>query len=134
MKNPDQRPTPQELYDTDPFLQAAKRTPVDLEQWAVSMMERHNRRSHLAPQLSPATKALLRGEGEPTPRGIAHDRTPTAGNPYSASEDPYSRPPVSRTQSSQSAAGQSMNLPIRQAPSSQRLEDRRPGRGPFAPQ
>ncbi|TKA49752.1 hypothetical protein B0A54_00421 [Friedmanniomyces endolithicus] len=62
MKNPAQRPTPQELYDTDPFLQAAKRTPVDLEQWAVSMMEKHNRKSHLAPMLSPATQALLRGE------------------------------------------------------------------------
>jgi len=74
MKDPNERPTPQELYDTDPFLQAAKRTPVDLEQWAVSMMEKHNRKSHLAPQLSPATKALLRGEDsgahsqQPTPR------------------------------------------------------------------
>ncbi|KYG49662.1 hypothetical protein M433DRAFT_965 [Acidomyces richmondensis BFW] len=49
MKNPDERPTPQELYDADPFLQAAKRTPVDLAQWAVGMMEKHNRKSHLAP-------------------------------------------------------------------------------------
>ncbi|KAF2861337.1 kinase-like protein [Piedraia hortae CBS 480.64] len=38
MKDPADRPTPQELYDSDPFLQAAKRTPVDLEQWAKSMM------------------------------------------------------------------------------------------------
>ncbi|KAK5133490.1 hypothetical protein LTR08_007627 [Meristemomyces frigidus] len=68
MKDPAERPTPQELYDTDPFLQAAKRTPVDLEQWAVSMMEKHNRKSHLAPQLSPGTKALLRGEQQETPR------------------------------------------------------------------
>lgn len=93
MKNPDERPTPQELYDTDPFLQAAKRTPVDLEQWAVGMMERHNRKSHLAPQLSPATKALLRGEETPvsyhqqplsststTPHySSIPDRTPTTG-------------------------------------------------------
>jgi len=48
------------LQDNDPFLQAAKRTPVDLEAWSVSMMERHNRKSHLAPQLSPSTRALLR--------------------------------------------------------------------------
>ncbi|KAF1983245.1 kinase-like protein [Aulographum hederae CBS 113979] len=59
MKEPEQRPTPQELYEADPFLQAAKRTPVDLEAWAVSMMERHNRKSHLAPPLSPSTRALL---------------------------------------------------------------------------
>ncbi|KAK0939277.1 MAP kinase kinase (MEK) [Friedmanniomyces endolithicus] len=91
MKNPAQRPTPQELYDTDPFLQAAKRTPVDLEQWAVSMMEKHNRKSHLAPMLSPATQALLRGEdGTPgtasTVRSMGSSRhtasrqpTPTSG-------------------------------------------------------
>lgn len=77
LKDPKQRPTPQELYvstsplmtyreksnteqESDDFLLAAKRTPVDLEAWAVSMMERHNRRSHLAPQLSPATKQALK--------------------------------------------------------------------------
>ncbi|KAL1310468.1 hypothetical protein AAFC00_000761 [Neodothiora populina] len=62
-KDPHERPTPAELFEHDAFLQAAKRTPVDLEAWAVSMMERHNRKSHLAfPQMSPASKALLRGE------------------------------------------------------------------------
>lgn len=62
-KDPQERPTPAELFEHDAFLQAAKRTPVDLEAWAVSMMERHNRKSHLAfPQISPASKALLRGE------------------------------------------------------------------------
>jgi mitogen-activated protein kinase kinase len=55
LKNPDERPTPRELYDKDLFLQAAKRTPVDLQEWAVSMMERHNRKSYLAP---PAPKSL----------------------------------------------------------------------------
>ena len=55
LKNPDERPTPRELYDRDGFLQAAKRTPVDLQEWAVSMMERHNRKSYLAP---PAPKSL----------------------------------------------------------------------------
>ncbi|KAK5164806.1 MAP kinase kinase (MEK) [Saxophila tyrrhenica] len=100
MKIPEERPTPQELYDTDPFLQAAKRTPVDLEQWAVNMMERHNRKSHLAPPLSPATKALLRGEEAPSQRpqqsqsqpqyqsqsASRPERTPTSGDiPISAS-------------------------------------------------
>ena len=32
------------------------------------MMEKHNRKSHLAPQLSPGTRALLRGEQQDTPR------------------------------------------------------------------
>jgi hypothetical protein len=36
--------------ESEPFIQASKRTPVDLEHWAVSMMERNNRRSHLIPQ------------------------------------------------------------------------------------
>lgn len=55
LKNPDERPTPRELYDKDLFLQAAKRTPVDLQDWAVSMMQRDNRKSYLAP---PAPKSL----------------------------------------------------------------------------
>ena len=55
LKRQDERPTPRELYDRDLFLQAAKRTPVDLQEWAVSMMDRHNRKSYLAP---PAPKSL----------------------------------------------------------------------------
>lgn len=39
-------------------MQAAKRTPVDLQEWAISMMERHNRKSYLAP---PAPKSLKDG-------------------------------------------------------------------------
>ncbi|ELR06844.1 STE/STE7/MEK1 protein kinase [Pseudogymnoascus destructans 20631-21] len=65
-KRPEERPTPQELYEREPFVQAAKRTPVDLRDWAVSLMERHNRRSHLAPQLSPATQELLRSSDTPS--------------------------------------------------------------------
>ena len=64
------------------FLQAAKRTPVDLEQWAVSMMERHNRKSHLRPQLSPTTQASLRGDSVPSPKESAVSavsETPTSG-------------------------------------------------------
>lgn len=76
-KKPDERPTPQELFDRDPFVQAAKRTPVDLQEWAFGLMERDNRKSHLVPQLSPATQDLLRtretnssqstNEANPTP-------------------------------------------------------------------
>ncbi|KAJ5572796.1 Dual specificity protein kinase FUZ7 [Penicillium hetheringtonii] len=39
LKKSEERPTPRELYDKDAFLQAAKRTPVDLQEWAISMME-----------------------------------------------------------------------------------------------
>ncbi|KAK2592779.1 MAP kinase kinase (MEK) [Conoideocrella luteorostrata] len=81
-KQPNQRPTPQELFDRDPFVQAAKRTPVDLREWAVSLMERDNRKSHLAPQLSPATQDLLRSSDSPTYAAQAEDRsinTPTSG-------------------------------------------------------
>jgi mitogen-activated protein kinase kinase len=77
-KTPDQRPTPQELFDRDPFVQAAKRTPVDLREWAVGLMERDNRKSHLAPQLSPSTQDLLRSSDSPQTedRGL---NTPTSG-------------------------------------------------------
>ena len=57
LKDPAERPTPRELYDKDNFLQAAKRTPVNLQEWTVSMMNRHNRKSYLAP---PAPKTLTR--------------------------------------------------------------------------
>ncbi|EFZ00644.1 hypothetical protein MHUMG1_06636 [Metarhizium humberi] len=82
-KQPDQRPTPQELYDHDPFVQAAKRTPVDLREWAFGLMERDNRKSHLAPQLSPATQDLLRSSDSPTYFAQNEDRmtpTPTSGD------------------------------------------------------
>ncbi|KAL2758660.1 hypothetical protein ACRALDRAFT_1029114 [Sodiomyces alcalophilus JCM 7366] len=82
-KVPDERPTPQELLDRDPFVQAAKRTPVDLRGWAVSLMERDNRKSHLAPQLSPATRELLNSSESPTFHVALNDDrafdTPTSG-------------------------------------------------------
>ncbi|KAB8576213.1 hypothetical protein FH972_025741 [Carpinus fangiana] len=59
LKDPNQRPTPAQLYDNDAFLQAAKRTPVDLEAWAVQMMNQSKRRSHLEPQISPASREAL---------------------------------------------------------------------------
>ncbi|KAI8959881.1 kinase-like protein [Daldinia sp. FL1419] len=79
-KIPDERPTPQELWDRDPFVQAAKRTPVDLREWAVGLMEKDNRKSHLVPQLSPATRDLLRSSESPTFQNdgnVAY--TPTSG-------------------------------------------------------
>jgi mitogen-activated protein kinase kinase len=88
MKNPAQRPTPQELFDTDPFLQAAKRTPVDLEAWAVSMMEKHNRKSHFEPQLSPETRVLRKHEDATprtaTARGPSYQSYSTQPTPTSA--------------------------------------------------
>jgi mitogen-activated protein kinase kinase len=118
MKDPEKRPTPQELYDNDQFLQAAKRTPVDLEAWAVSMMERHNRRSHLAPQLSPSTRALLRGDDN------ASHATPTAGEIPIASGSHLingaGRPFPARS-SSANVVSQHANLPIRQAPGASSL-------------
>jgi mitogen-activated protein kinase kinase len=51
--------------EREPFVQAAKRTPVDLREWAVGLIERDNRKSHLAPQLSPATQQSLRSGDSP---------------------------------------------------------------------
>ncbi|KAK5987462.1 Mitogen-activated protein kinase kinae MST7 [Cladobotryum mycophilum] len=82
-KEPERRPTPQELFDRDPFVQAAKRTPVDLREWAVGLMEKDNRKSHLVPQLSPATQELLRSSDSPTYQTQSEDRslpTPTSGD------------------------------------------------------
>ena len=61
-------------------MQAAKRTPVDLREWAVSLIEKDNRKSHLAPQLSPSTQQLLRSGDSPT------------GGPYSSNSPDYSLP------------------------------------------
>ncbi|KAH0142286.1 kinase-like protein, partial [Aureobasidium melanogenum] len=122
MKNPDDRPTPAELFETDPFLQAAKRTPVDLEAWAVSMMERHNRKSHLVPQLSPQTKQLLRSggrepENHPSPPSSSSGDIPisTQSMPRHSQRPSY---PMRTSSAGQvpMAAQQSMNLPIRPAP------------------
>ncbi|KAJ5555525.1 hypothetical protein N7461_003995 [Penicillium sp. DV-2018c] len=56
LKKPEERPTPRELYDKDAFLQAAKRTPVNLEQWALSMMDQEKRKSYLGPPVPPSLK------------------------------------------------------------------------------
>ncbi|KAI1345067.1 MAP kinase [Xylariaceae sp. FL0016] len=78
-KVPEERPTPQDLFERDPFVQAAKRTPVDLRAWAVGLMEKDNRKSHLAPQLSPATQELLRSGDSPHHNDGNPAFTPTSG-------------------------------------------------------
>lgn len=54
-----------------------------MREWAVGLMERDNRKSHLAPQLSPATRELLNSSESPTFHvGLTDDRsfdTPTSG-------------------------------------------------------
>ncbi|QSS60870.1 MAP kinase [Histoplasma capsulatum] len=95
LKKPEERPTPRELYDKDAFLQAAKRTPVNLREWAISMMEQHNRKSYLAP---PAPKAITRDGSRDS---ISHSRnaeaspraryTPTSGEiPLNITREPTS--------------------------------------------
>ncbi|OOQ90757.1 Protein kinase byr1 [Penicillium brasilianum] len=87
LKKPEERPTPRELYDKDAFLQAAKRTPVDLQDWAISMMERHNRKSYLAP---PAPKSL-----KETTNSISNSSSPV---PLAAPPPPAPKPaPISKS-------------------------------------
>jgi mitogen-activated protein kinase kinase len=82
LKNPAERPTPRELYDKDNFLQAAKRTPVDLQEWAVSMMNQHNRKSYLLP---PAPPSLNRDGSYSATAGTSNNsRTPSASTTGSA--------------------------------------------------
>ncbi|CAI7605953.1 unnamed protein product [Penicillium pancosmium] len=91
LKKSEERPTPRELYDKDAFLQAAKRTPVDLQEWAISMMERHNRKSYLQP---PAPKSL-KDTQTPTPTTSSTVPTPAAAAPPAPASipAPISKPP-----------------------------------------
>lgn len=123
-------------------MQAAKRTPVDLQAWAVGLMERDNRKSHLAPQLSPTTQDLLRSTDSPTDRynttipnssstnnnGVGNPlETPTSGDipigrsglPTPRDQYDYARTPsaaVHPPPPSSAGAGQTFNLPVRSAP------------------
>ncbi|KAK4695330.1 mitogen-activated protein kinase kinase, partial [Lecanoromycetidae sp. Uapishka_2] len=82
LKSPNDRPTPRQLYDNDMFLKAAKRTPVNLEEWAVQMMEKNNRVSHLAPKLSPATQAFLRGDSQSSPKESVTSASTTSNSTF----------------------------------------------------
>ncbi|KAJ6111650.1 Dual specificity protein kinase FUZ7 [Penicillium sp. IBT 18751x] len=94
LKKSEERPTPRELYDKDAFLQAAKRTPVDLQDWAISMMERHNRKSYLAP---PAPKSL---KDTPSASTQSPAAAPPAPPPISKSTPVTSKPLPLRQQTS----------------------------------
>lgn len=66
-------------------MQAAKRTPVDLQEWAISIMDRYNRKSHLGP---PAPKSLK--ENAPpspvkSPLSAVPPRKPVPNSKYSRS-------------------------------------------------
>ncbi|KAH7412049.1 kinase-like domain-containing protein [Phaeosphaeria sp. MPI-PUGE-AT-0046c] len=136
LKNPAERPTPLELYDHDAFLQAAKRTPVDLEAWAVSMMEHNKRKSYLAPAPSAASiKEQLKERPQPERRGSA-DVKPQIPNGSSSAPAPPRPSYPARTSSSSSQ--NIMQLPIRPAPapsdgSNSRPSSRGPGGLPPAP-
>lgn len=76
-------------------------------------MERDNRKSHLAPQLSPSTQDLLRSTDSPHPL-----ETPTSGDiPIGRAGIPTPREHLdyARTPSA-AAAGNTFNLPVRSAP------------------
>ena len=69
-------------------------------------MERHNRKSHLAPQLSPSTQSFLRGESRASPSkdSSASSRTPTSGDIPISDDIKHSRqsdPPVARASASE---------------------------------
>ncbi|KAF2683139.1 MAP kinase [Lentithecium fluviatile CBS 122367] len=114
MKDPAERPTPKELYDHDAFLQAAKRTPVDLEAWAISMMEHNKRKSHLAPSApSSAVREKLRSERSErsSPTKSEHRHSESNGSA------PTPQRPAYPSRTSSTASGQNiMSLPIRPAP------------------
>ncbi|ORY11699.1 dual specificity mitogen-activated protein kinase [Clohesyomyces aquaticus] len=132
LKDPKERPTPKELYDADPFLLAAKRTPVDLEAWAVSMLEHNKRKSHLAPAApSPAIREKLREEH-------SSDRTPTNKDfNYTDTNGSSAIPPRPSypARTSSASSGQNMALPIRPAPQAGPPPTRAPPNGglPAAP-
>lgn len=96
------------LQDKDAFLQAAKRTPVNLEEWAVSMMEQNNRKSYLGP---------------PAPKSLRDTQTPTSSSTSSPVTGPSSAtigkpPPISKSsrapqQPSYSSNSSSADIPLK---------------------
>ena len=88
----------------------------------MSMMERHNRRSHLAPQLSPATKSLLRGEDRSSKGSSSRNPTPLSGEiPISAAINGSnsSRSHAEYSESPSMSNATPVSLPIRVAPQPQ---------------
>ncbi|KAJ4352782.1 MAP kinase kinase (MEK) [Ascochyta clinopodiicola] len=149
LKDPKERPTPKELFDHDAFLQAAKRTPVDLEAWATSMLEHNKRKSHLAPSVPSSNIREKLQNQEPTPRrGSADIRQQESssrrGSADVRQQDHGPAPPrpayPQRTSSSishhsqsnsQSSQSGQMSLPMRPAPPASNGSNSRPqSRGP----
>ncbi len=66
---------------------------MDLREWAVSLIEKDNRKSHLAPQLSPSTQQLLRSADSPTSvpytnsPDFSSQPTPTSGDIFISGDD-----------------------------------------------
>ncbi|EED14070.1 MAP kinase kinase Ste7 [Talaromyces stipitatus ATCC 10500] len=77
LKKPDERPTPRELYDKDAFLQAAKRTPVDLQKWARKMMHAQDRHSYLDPPAPASLKTATTTSSSPSPDMTPRDTPAT---------------------------------------------------------
>ncbi|KAF3032945.1 MAP kinase kinase (MEK) [Didymella keratinophila] len=147
LKDPKERPTPKELYDHDAFLQAAKRTPVDLEAWATSMLEHNKRKSHLAPSVPSGNIREKLQNQEPAPRrgsadvryqesssrrGSADVRQDGSAPPRPAYPQRTSSSISHHSQSnSQSSVGGQMSLPMRPAPPASNGSNSRPqSRGP----
>jgi len=126
IQDADKRPTPRDLFDNDQFIQAAKRTPVDMKAWAVEMMEKNKRKSHLQPPLSPATQALLRSDlsnagSNPTSGDIpisASSMSTPRSDAISADQIPQSASRIGfPPRTSSSTNGGMQNLAYRPAPS-----------------
>ncbi|KAF2707852.1 dual specificity mitogen-activated protein kinase [Pleomassaria siparia CBS 279.74] len=118
LKDPAERPTPKDLYEHDAFLQAAKRTPVDLETWALSMKDHDKRKSHLPPSAPSATvRDKLRERSPPSKTPTTSD---TPNDPRYAESNGVGvappRPGYPARTSSASSGQNNLALPIRPAP------------------
>ncbi|KAJ5780926.1 hypothetical protein N7457_006086 [Penicillium paradoxum] len=102
LKKSEERPTPRELYDKDAFLQAAKRTPVNLEGWALSMMDQHKRKSYLGPPIPTSLKESSTPTSNSTSSPVGPSMSAAIGKPPSANkptrtpqQSPFPSNPVS---------------------------------------
>lgn len=107
LKKSEERPTPRELYvrsyffclcsnlfqkvltpsqDKDAFLQAAKRTPVNLEGWALSMMDQHKRKSYLGPPIPAPVRETSTPTSNPTSSPSGAPTSATIGKPFPISK------------------------------------------------
>jgi mitogen-activated protein kinase kinase len=93
----------------------------------VGLMEKNNRKSHLAPMLSPATQELLRGDESPGGDYQDMSQTPTAGDILIVGSDIRStlispREQIintinsARTPKANGSVGRTATLPMRPAP------------------